>query len=89
MLFRSARAIYNYVLESAGPLVMTGAITNSFYTVNCKINGIVKVNAGGTLIPQYALSAAPGGAYNTSARSYMKIWPIGTAGSNISVGTWA
>ena len=54
-----------------------------------RIFGTVSINAGGTFIPQYTLSAAPGGAYSTTAGSYFKIYPIGASGSNISVGTWA
>lgn len=53
------------------------------------LKGIVSINAGGTFIPQYALSAAPGGAYTKAVGSYFQIYPIGASGSNISVGTWA
>lgn len=53
------------------------------------MRGSVSVNAGGTFIPQYQLSAAPGGAYTILAGSYFLIYPIGTAGANVSVGTWA
>ena len=53
------------------------------------LNGTVSINAGGTFIPQYTLSAAPGGAYTTVAGSYFAIWPIGGAGANTSVGPWA
>lgn len=53
------------------------------------IKGTVSINAGGTFIPQYTLSAAPGGAYSTVAGSYFLIYPIGASGSNINVGTWA
>lgn len=52
-------------------------------------NGTVSINAGGTFIPQYQLSTAPGGAYSTIAGSYFAIWPIGAAGANTSVGPWA
>jgi hypothetical protein len=76
-------------LESATQTVLTGAISSAFHTVNLQIRGIVGVNAGGTFIPQYSLSAAPGGAYTSSVNNYMKIYPIGAAGSNTSVGTWA
>ena len=54
-----------------------------------EIEGTISVNAGGTFIPQYNLSAAPGGAYTTAAGSYFLIYPVGAAGSNTSVGTWA
>jgi hypothetical protein len=53
------------------------------------IRGTVSINAGGTFIPQYTLSAAPGGAYTTAAGSYFLIYPIGASGANTSVGTWA
>jgi len=54
-----------------------------------RINGTVSVNAGGTFIPQYSLTAAPGGAYTTAIGSYMAIYPVGASGSNTNVGTWA
>jgi len=53
------------------------------------MKGTVSINAGGTFIPQYTLSAAPGGAYSTVAGSFIRIAPIGASGSAINVGTWA
>ena len=53
------------------------------------VRGTVSINAGGTFIPQYTLSAAPGGAYTTAAGSYFLIYPIGASGANVNVGTWA
>jgi len=52
------------------------------------LKGIVSINAGGTFIPQYTISAAVG-PYSTAAGSYFAIHPIGAAGANTSVGTWA
>lgn len=69
--------------------VTTGALTSATSYWSAIIKGIVSVNAGGTFHPQYALSAAPGGAYTTQVGSYMAIWPVGASGSNINVGTWA
>lgn len=84
------RAIEILVMESIGPTAITASNSSAFLTVNIQISGIVSVNSGGTLIPQYSLSAAPGGAYTSSASNYMNIWPIGTADGNpISVGAWA
>ena len=54
-----------------------------------KWSGTVSIGNGGTFIPQYQLSATPGGAYTTRAGSFISIYPIGTAGSNTSIGTWA
>ena len=53
------------------------------------IRGTVSVNAAGTFIPQYQLSAAPGGAYTTAIGSYFKLSPMNASGSNTSIGTWA
>jgi hypothetical protein len=51
-------------------------------------NGIVSVNAGGTFIPQVTTSAS-GPIYTGQIGSYFMIYPIGTSGANINVGTWA
>lgn len=69
--------------------VWTSAITTASMTVVMNGRGLVSVNAGGTFTPQYTLSAAPGGAYTTQPGSFFLIYPVGAAGSNISVGTWA
>ena len=53
------------------------------------IRGTVSIATGGTFIPQYSLSAAPGGAYTTQLGSYFLIYPLGASGSNTSIGTWA
>ena len=75
--------------NTAASTVATNAITAATVYPSGVIKGTVSINAGGTFIPQYTLSAAPGGAYTTQAGSYMKIKPIGVSGANVSVGTWA
>ncbi len=85
------------VNQSATELFVTSAANTTFSTSNATasvfifgaLRGTVSVNAGGTFIPQYTLSAAPGGAYSTAAGCYFLIYPIGTSGANTSVGTWA
>jgi hypothetical protein len=62
--------------------------TATFYGI-CLLKGTVSINGGGTFIPQYTLSAAPGGAYSTAIGSYIRIAPVGASGSNTSVGAWA
>ena len=52
------------------------------------IKGTISVNAGGTLIPQYATSTA-GPALNCQAGSYFRIFPLSSSGADTSVGTWA
>ena len=71
----------------------TALTVTSFATANVVIGfiirGTVSINAGGTFIPQYTLSAAPGGAYSTVAGSYIRIAPLSASGANTNVGTWA
>lgn len=67
----------------------TSALAAANHLFSYLIRGTVSINAGGTFIPQYTLSAAPGGAYSTVAGSYIRFVPIGAAGSNSSQGTWS
>jgi hypothetical protein len=76
-------------LSAATLANLTSATTASTIQYGYTYHGTVSINAGGTFIPQYQLSAAPGGAYSTVAGSFFAIWPIGAAGSNTSVGPWA
>lgn len=76
---------YNGVTGIAG----TGAITTAATSYFVRGTAIMSVNAGGTILPQYSLSAAPGGAYITNIGSYMLIYPIAASGSNVNIGTWA
>ena len=84
-----ATTVYGLVSNAttATTIVAIGAVAAIFHAD--RIKGTVSVNAGGTFIPQYTLSAAPGGAYSTVAGSYIRIAPIGASGSNTSVGAWA
>jgi hypothetical protein len=66
------------------PSIATAGISFSYI-----VRGTVSVNAGGTLIPQYTLSAAPGGAYSTVAGSFFRITPLSASGAATNVGTWA
>ena len=85
---QTAATNYN-IANTTSSITLTGNQTNAISMTNYRCEGIVSINAGGTFIPQYALSAAPGGAYTTQVGSYFLIYPIGAAGSNVSVGTWA
>lgn len=67
--------------------VITAAGTSLGRTIIAHLKGIIRFNAGGTFIPQYALSAAPGGAYSTKRNSYVALRNLG---SNVvaTVGPW-
>lgn len=78
-----------FISNSATSSAASASITSATISYAIAVRGTVSVNAGGTFIPQYTLSAAPGGAYTTVAGSYFLIYPIGASGANINVGTWA
>lgn len=75
--------------NTAASTTYIGATTSAGKTNYLYAKGTVSINAGGTFVPQYTLSAAPGGAYSTVAGSYFYIYPIGASGAAINVGTWS
>lgn len=81
--------MYSGYLTSASNTAVSAALASAAVNAWYQIKGTVSVNAGGTFIPQYTCSAAPGGAYTTAAGSYFLIYPIGASGANVNVGTWA
>ena len=76
-------------IQTASATALTGGNTSAALFLLQLIKGTVSINAGGTFIPQYTLSAAPGGAYSTAIGSYIRIAPVSASGSNTSVGAWA
>jgi hypothetical protein len=82
-------ASFIHNLTSASTATITSAMAVASNHVRVVVRGIVSCNVAGTFIPQYSLSAAPGGAYTTDANSFMRIAPIGAHGANTSIGTWA
>ena len=74
-------------IQTAANTTTSGSLTNATYYSTTLVKGIVSVNAGGTFLPQYTLSAAPGGAYTTQIGSYFKITPLAAAGANVAIGT--
>jgi hypothetical protein len=85
----SGAANRGVAINAATAVTVSGALTAATQVVWLVLDGTMSINVGGTLIPQYSLSAAPGGAYSTQIGSYFSIYPIGASGSNINVGTWA
>lgn len=77
------------ISNSAASMAGAGGVNVASAVFVHKGFGTVSINSGGTFIPQYTCSAAPGGAYTTAIGSYLAIYPIGAAGSNINIGTWA
>jgi hypothetical protein len=68
----NATAIFNSVTGG----VVNGGSTNPNTMITFK--GIMRVNAGGTMVPNIAFSAQPGGTNNVLIGSYLKFYPIGS-----------
>lgn len=70
-----ATGAFTGIFNSVAGGVVNGATT----AINCMIRfqGIMRVNAGGTLVPNIAFSAAPGTPCTTLVGSYLKFYPIG------------
>jgi hypothetical protein len=75
--------------SAATAFAVASGINQTTQYVTVIVNGSVSVNAGGTFIPQYSLSAAPGGAYTTQIGSFVRLRVLGASGANNSSGTWA
>jgi hypothetical protein len=76
-------------IQTASATVVTQSFGNATKYCISIVKGTVSISAGGTFIPQYTLSAAPGGAYSTVAGSYIRINPLSASGAATNVGTWA
>ena len=75
-------------LTSVTPVVVTGALTTAQVGIY-RVRGTIAFGTGGSINPVIAFSAAPGGTSTIVLGGFMKMTPIGTTGSNVSIGTWA
>lgn len=73
---------------AATAVVLTAANTVATENLLIKLKGRIRVNGGGTLIPQFIYSAAPGGVPTIKTDSAFRIWPVGS-NTVASVGQWA
>jgi len=87
--YATSTASFLQTLQTAASQQIFGAVASATYFNMIVVKGTVSINAGGTFIPQYTLSAAPGGAYSTAAGSYIRINPLSASGAATNVGTWA
>ncbi len=69
-------------------LVMTAASVSATENVMLSIHGTLRVNAGGTFIPQVKLSAATTGASKMLRGSYIRLTPLGTDTAT-NLGNWS
>jgi len=63
------------------------ASANTQTSIAARLKGVLRVNAGGTIIPQITLSVA-GTTPVVSANSWIRMWPAGT-NTTASVGNWS
>lgn len=80
-----AIGVYKSATTSQGGASVSGTAGTVYYS---RMTGSLSVSTGGTFTPNYVLSAAPGGAYTVSPGTYFLIYPVGTAGADVSVGDW-
>lgn len=52
------------------------------------VRGIVRVNAGGTFIPQFQWSANPTGTNQVLQNTFFRVWPVGS-NTVLNVGNWS
>lgn len=73
-------------VATASAAVLTA--TSVAATTNIVIEGVMRINAAGTIIPQVTFSAGPTGTCETAIDSYFEIEPIGS-NTVAAVGPWA
>jgi len=81
-------AVNRIIGTGVGTVVVTGAVTTTTEFITIKLTGTLRTNTGGTIIPQFAFSAAPGGAPTVLRNSYFRLMSVGTS-SVSSVGNWS
>lgn len=64
--------------EDQNALVLTSANTSATENLMIHLQGIIRTNAGGTLIPQFKFSSAPGGAPTVKANSFFRATRLGS-----------
>lgn len=73
-------------VEAATAAVLTAASTA--VTTEILLEGLIRINAAGTIIPQVTFSSGPTGTCETAVNSFFEIRPVGLA-STAAVGSWA
>ncbi len=85
----NALANVQQIVASAATLVtLTAANTSATENIIIWLRGTMRLTAGGTIIPQFQFSAAPGGLPTFKRNSFFRCWPIGTNGV-AAIGNWS
>jgi hypothetical protein len=81
-------SLHSFIQVPTQTTILSGLTSAAAYIV-ISIRGTVSINEAGTFQPNYSLTTAPGGAYTVALGSYIKLTKIGSAGSDVVIGTWA
>lgn len=81
-------AVQQIMAAAATETVLTAANTSATENLMIKLRGTMRVNAAGTIIPQFKYSAAPGGVPSVKRDSFFRMWPVGSSSVEIS-GRWS
>jgi hypothetical protein len=73
-------------VDTAAAAVLTAASTA--VTTDIEIEGIMRINAAGTIIPQITFSAGPTGTCEVAVNSFFELEPVGS-NTVAAVGPWA
>jgi hypothetical protein len=84
-----ANNVYGFASNSVSASIVVSGVNSPTVGMGMTAKGTVSINAGGTFIPQYTCSAAPGATYSTLAGSFIKINPLSASGAATNVGTWS
>lgn len=77
--------------DAATETVLTAANTSATENLHIWVRGVMRIANGGTLIPQFKYSSAPGGAPTVKANSFIKLTPVGDVDDDLAatVGVWS
>lgn len=81
-------AVQGFWQTSAAAAVLKAASTSATEQSYFRVRGVVRINAGGTFIPQFQYSVAPGGAPTVLRGSYFRLQQLGL-NTVASIGAWA
>lgn len=88
----TATAVLGGQSAVATAIAVTAASTSATEFVSCRMTGIMRILAAGTVIPQFKASARPGASgtpgVTVLAGSFFRCWPVGN-GTVATVGNWS
>jgi hypothetical protein len=75
-----------YLISTSAAVTQINPANNTTTTGNAEIRGLIRVNAGGTIIPQVSLTTAATAIVGVN--SYFRLWPVGS-NTAVSLGNWS